>query len=839
MTTFTDEDLEKLAAQAVSNKPEDPTGQFPTAEHVNRSNTNIQSKGEGVNRLKWAGYSEGRNELIPRDRISSVYPYNQVSRSITGHTIEIDDTPGNERMLIKHADGAGIELAVDGSVYISALKNRIECTGGDQHITIVGDAKLEYQGNLDMKVKGEFNIECNEYNVNVKNNKNEFIGGSETKEVYKGITTTVAENVTNIITGQVTDTILGGQQHNVKGNMDYNINGNVGFYASGEMNVTSEDYVNIASDNVTASANNMTIQGGNGVIGGDSVHIKGQEASFEGSVEAPTFYGNLIGKAKFAGLADKATGADTAGATGSSGTASYPSDPGAPTFVEPTTSKVSDYLTKAAGGIRKVKIDIGNYIRDFIDKSSRYDGISAQSLSTQQIRSKLRDPANRNNQKLVGSLIEEGKLCRNFNNPNPRGVGRLIDGQSTTLRAKRFSDAISSTNDVVHVTRNAVKQFVPDPLYNPMNLGRDAITTITAKTKLSQNISVSKFLGTDDPANIQYIRDEEKKRQILKHLYLQTLILNRITRNQSEFEGVALEVTEGLYRPGKGETITSGSINDLKSKGRAVVYKAVDSEGKSNNTKLFDIAVYLKDNAYFEELILSYDTNDCVNDNPILTGRIIITMPEIDDSFKGTFKREVYTEFNGNRLSQGELVEVLPEKIDIPSDPDGIVLSDGGEYGINLNTLVYTYPDGSKYSYQPDIKIKGTTHPEVTKEAEKNMTLLLNTNYKILQQKFGGKLLINDALPLRKPKTSRTPPSRGGTSQHWTGQAIDISTVNMSNADKTRLVKAAQEAGFTGFGFGRTILHLDLGRKRFWDYNNTTFAGRATGYWFKWVSDNV
>lgn len=47
----------------------------------------------------------------------------------------------------------------------------------------------------------------------------------------------------------------------------------------------------------------------------------------------------------------------------------------------------------------------------------------------------------------------------------------------------------------------------------------------------------------------------------------------------------------------------------------------------------------------------------------------------------------------------------------------------------------------------------------------------------------------------------------------------------MSNADKIRLYNEAKRAGFTGFGFGNTILHVDLGPSRAWAYGNSTYGG--------------
>ena len=397
MTEFTEKERENLVGKGSANLSEDPTGQFPLPEYFNRESTNLQARGEERNDLKWAGKSAGVTKLLEQRGANSLYPYNQVARSITGHVYEVDDTPGNERILLKHADGAGIELSVDGSVAISSLNNRIEVTGGNQYITVVGDANIEYQGNVSMKVGGEFNLDVNEFNLNVRNNKTEVVGGSETKTVYKSVTNSVIGFVNNFVTKKVTDTILGGHQHNVKGDYDNNVNGNLAFYASGEMNVTSEDYVNIASDNVTASANNMTIQGGSGVIGGTGVDVVGNGAVFDRGVTATVFTGDLKGTADVTRSQTYAESATAGGGSISTDT---------PEITTPTSSKVLTYLEKAAGGIRKVKIDIGDYLRDFLDKSKRYDGLSNQTLTAKACRSKLRDPANRANQTFVGSLLE-------------------------------------------------------------------------------------------------------------------------------------------------------------------------------------------------------------------------------------------------------------------------------------------------------------------------------------------------------------------------------------------------------------------------------------------------
>ena len=42
------------------------------------------------------------------------------------------------------------------------------------------------------------------------------------------------------------------------------------------------------------------------------------------------------------------------------------------------------------------------------------------------------------------------------------------------------------------------------------------------------------------------------------------------------FRDVTLSVTESFYIPGPEDVITSGSLNDLKQQGKAVVYDVID-----------------------------------------------------------------------------------------------------------------------------------------------------------------------------------------------------------------------------------------------------------------------
>jgi hypothetical protein len=648
MTDFSDAEIDQIVSSKSKNKPEDPTGQFPSTPYFFSQNISKEARGIQRNDLEFFSHHEGI-ELSMGDKVPSEYGKNQVSASEKGNIIEVDDTDGNERILIKHYLGGGVEFAPDGSIIVSTKNKKVEVCGGNNEVIVEGDAQLVYKGNLTIKVAGEFNVECLDYNVKVNGNKEETISGNDKRTIGGGSETAVTGSMTTYSTGLVTDVFLGGQQHNVKGNLDYNVNGNIGIFGSDALNITSQDYANIASDNVTMSAQNMTVQGGSGTIGGTSVDFVGNGAIFDQGVTAPTFHGDLDGNAAN-------TYAQAYASTATSGGGSI-TNTATPTITTPTATNVLTYLTKAAGGIRKVIIDKGDYIKNFIDKSSKYGGISRGDMSSAKARSKLRDTANSSNDTFVGALLRENWICAEYNNPTPRRIGRTVKQESTPIISNKPSNIYTPQIAATYVPKFEDGNIVPEPKYNPLNQD-----DITIKTELSKGITIAKFLGSEDGTNLKHIRDNEVKRSIAQHLYLQALIVKRIQDENEKFKGINLVVSEGLYRPGPSETMTSGGFNDLKSKGRAVVYKAVDQNGIESNLALFDIAEFLKDSTFFQEMRLSYDTLECNGAGmPVLKARLIITMPPLDDKWFGSFDRKVSTEYNRQLLSEGELIECLLE----------------------------------------------------------------------------------------------------------------------------------------------------------------------------------
>lgn len=69
----------------------------------------------------------------------SKYPWNMVFESRSGHVIEIDDYPGEERINLYHRSGSYIEIAPDGTLTIKSVLDRYDISQGDKLTSIKGD----------------------------------------------------------------------------------------------------------------------------------------------------------------------------------------------------------------------------------------------------------------------------------------------------------------------------------------------------------------------------------------------------------------------------------------------------------------------------------------------------------------------------------------------------------------------------------------------------------------------------------------------------------------------------------------------------------------------------
>ena len=436
---------------------QDATGSYPSRDYNFGSSINKASRGTKVNELFIGGGDFGVPLGITPQRPSQ-YPYNQVQETSSGHVIELDDTPGGERVLLKHRKGAGVEVRADGSVVISAVNNKVEVTGGDQTVIIEGHGNLIYQGNLNLKVSGDYNVDVGgNYNVNVAGNKETTIKDNNRTTVLKNVQYTTHGTRTHKTIGDNVNLMLADNVQAVNGNQANLVEGTIDMASEVSMHLSSkESLVAISKSTNLTGVNNVSVMGQAGSIGGKTVDFtgrvymgnEGELAEGSGAIFHGTFKGiadeaveaynaNVADQAKTAFQAQKA---GTAGAIGAGGSASDPSVSLATKTQADITGKdpitppdVVDFGTTGTYAIKTVVVDAGERILNSITHTDDYNDVFRFVPTNQEIRSALRSPVNRDD--VASRLVAEGKLNPKYNSKIPPKVGRTASGKT---KAKRF-----------------------------------------------------------------------------------------------------------------------------------------------------------------------------------------------------------------------------------------------------------------------------------------------------------------------------------------------------------------------------------------------------------------
>jgi hypothetical protein len=82
------------------------------------------------------------------------YPYNNVTQTESGHSFEMDDTPGRERVRLQHRSGTFTETHSDGTQVTKIVGEGYEIVAKDKNILIKGHCNITIEGDATMHVKG-------------------------------------------------------------------------------------------------------------------------------------------------------------------------------------------------------------------------------------------------------------------------------------------------------------------------------------------------------------------------------------------------------------------------------------------------------------------------------------------------------------------------------------------------------------------------------------------------------------------------------------------------------------------------------------------------------------
>lgn len=91
----------------------------------------------------------------------------------SGHTLQLDDTMGQETVTLQHRSGTAIQMAKDGTLTITAHNGRYDIVFGEDRMTVSGAQDVTIKGDASIRVHGDYNVTCQkDYNLTVLGNFN-------------------------------------------------------------------------------------------------------------------------------------------------------------------------------------------------------------------------------------------------------------------------------------------------------------------------------------------------------------------------------------------------------------------------------------------------------------------------------------------------------------------------------------------------------------------------------------------------------------------------------------------------------------------------------------------
>lgn len=114
----------------------------------------------------------------PNPAYGTKYPYNRVIETAT-HSIELDDTPGAERIMVKHKEGSYIQIDSRGTTTHKSVGDKYEVNDRQHHVYIKGPSIVTIDNDAYVYVKGNKTEEIEgDYNMIVRGNAQFGVGGS-------------------------------------------------------------------------------------------------------------------------------------------------------------------------------------------------------------------------------------------------------------------------------------------------------------------------------------------------------------------------------------------------------------------------------------------------------------------------------------------------------------------------------------------------------------------------------------------------------------------------------------------------------------------------------------
>lgn len=213
---------------------------------------------------------------------TSVYPFNQVKETESGHVFEIDDTPDNGRIHEYHNAGTFREIQADGTRITKVVGEDYEIVANGKNVFIEGGCNVTIRGDCKLRVDGDYYQEIDgDYFLSVTGDKIVKVNGNHLTEVGTDLGVNVNKNKTVRVGLDNTDSIIGKDTKSVGKDKVLTVNQKLQEQVKGK----AFRLVEKSSSEVVIGDSNI-LSGANIQIGADeNIKIKAKNAITETAVD--------------------------------------------------------------------------------------------------------------------------------------------------------------------------------------------------------------------------------------------------------------------------------------------------------------------------------------------------------------------------------------------------------------------------------------------------------------------------------------------------------------------------------------------------------------------------
>lgn len=149
------------------NKPNDTSEQYPKSKYLKEQTTNRLSRGKSDSTIIATRKKNLKKNITsvggvtwnePNPAFNPTYPYNNALETESGHALEFDDSPGQERVHLAHRKGSFIEIDKDGNRVEKVVKDNYTLVMGADYVFVAGKCSVTVDGDCNLKVGGNLNI---------------------------------------------------------------------------------------------------------------------------------------------------------------------------------------------------------------------------------------------------------------------------------------------------------------------------------------------------------------------------------------------------------------------------------------------------------------------------------------------------------------------------------------------------------------------------------------------------------------------------------------------------------------------------------------------------------